>query len=69
MAMLDAHLADRAYIAGDSITMGDMPPAVISFRWFNLDFEREDYPNAKRWYETVAARPAFARHVVDIGLA
>lgn len=69
MAMLDNHLSDRAYIAGESITMGDMPPAVISFRWFNLDFEREDYPNAKRWYETIAARPAFAQHVVDIGLA
>ena len=69
MAMLDAHLADRAYIAGGSVTMGDMPPAVIAFRWFNLDFEREDYPNAKRWYDTIAARPAFAEHVIDIGLA
>ena len=69
MAMLDAHLADRAYIAGGSITMGDMPPAVIAFRWFNLDFEREDYPNAKRWYDSIAARPAFAEHVIDIGLA
>ena len=69
MAMLDAHLADRAYIAGETITMGDMPPAVLSFRWFNLDFEREDYPNARRWYGAIAERPAFVRHVIDIGLA
>ena len=69
MAMLDAHLADNDYIAGDGITMGDMPPAILSFRWFNLDIEREDYPHLRRWYDLVSARPAFIEHVVDIGLA
>ncbi len=69
MAMLDAHLAENRYIAGDAITMGDMPPAILSFRWFNLDIEREDYPHLRRWYDLVSARPAFIKHVVDIGLA
>jgi len=69
MAMLDRHLADNAYIAGEAITIGDMPPATLSFRWFNLDIEREDYPNLKRWYDAIAARPPFIKHVIDIGLA
>ena len=68
MAMLDNHLADNAYIAGDAITMGDLGTAIFSFRWFNLDIEREDYPNLKRWYDTIAARPPFIKHVIDIGL-
>ena len=69
MAMLDAHLSDNAYIAGDAITMGDIPPAILSYRWFNLDIKREDQPNLRRWYEAVAERPAFIEHVIDIGLA
>ena len=69
LAMLDAHLAGSAYIAGNAITMGDMPPAILSYRWFNLDIEREDMPNLKRWYDQVSARPAFVKHVIDIGLA
>jgi glutathione S-transferase len=69
MAMLDGHLANNAFIAGDAITMGDMPVAILSFRWFNLDIEREDYPNLKRWYDEIVPRRAFKKHVIDIGLA
>ena len=69
LAMLESHLAQNTYIAGDSITMGDMPPAILCYRWFNLEIEREDMPNLRRWYDLVAARPAFIKHVIDIGLA
>lgn len=68
MAMLDGHLANNAYIAGDTITMGDIAPTTVVFRWFNLDFEREDYPHAKRWYDELAKRPAFKKNVIDIGM-
>ena len=69
MAMLDAHLSDRDHVAGGSITIGDIPPAILTFRWFNLDMEREDYPHLRGWYDRIARRPAFRKHVVDIGLA
>jgi glutathione S-transferase len=68
MAMLDNHLKDNAYIAGDSITIGDIPASVFAFRWFNLDIPREDYPNLKRWHDGIAARPAFKKNIIDIGL-
>ena len=68
LAILDRYLGERPYVAGDAITMGDIPPAVFCFRWFNLDIKREDYANLRRWYEGIAARPAFRRHVIDIGL-
>ena len=69
LAILDRHLGDNACLAGETITMGDMPPSILVFRWFNLDIEREDYPNLKRWYDAIAARPSFKKHVIDIGLA
>ena len=69
MAMLDNHLSDNAYIAGDAITMGDIPPAILSYRWFNLDIKRENHPNLRRWYEAIAERSAFVEHVIDTGLA
>ena len=69
LAILDRYLGESAYVAGDAITMGDMPPSILTFRWFNLDIEREDYPNLKRWYDSIAARPSFKKHVIDIGLA
>ncbi len=68
MAMLDRHLSDRHHVAGESINIGDIPPAILSFRWFNLDIDREDYPNLRRWYDGIADRPQFRTHVIDIGL-
>jgi glutathione S-transferase len=69
LAIVDGYLADREYLTGSSINIGDMPIAILSYRWFNLDIEREDYPNLKRWYDAINARPAFQKHVSGIPLA
>lgn len=68
LAVLDRYLRDRDYVAGDTITIGDIPAAPFVFRWFNLDIEREDYPGLRAWYDRLAARPAFRKNVIDIGL-
>jgi glutathione S-transferase len=39
-SILDAHLADRNYITGTSLTMADIPLGVTAYHWFNLDIER-----------------------------
>jgi glutathione S-transferase len=69
VAMLDNHLAGSKYIAGDTITIGDMPVAIFTWRWFGLPIQRENYANVKRWYDSIAARPAFKKNVIDIGLS
>ena len=66
--VLDGHLAGNAYVAGDTITIGDMPLAIATYRWFTLPINREDTPNVKRWYDSIAVRPAFRKNVIDIGL-
>ncbi len=68
VAILDRYLGDSEYLAGPDITMADIAPAPFVFRWFNLPIEREDLPNLRRWYDGLAARPAFAKVVLDIGI-
>lgn len=68
LAIMDHYLGESEYLAGPGITMGDISPATFVFRWFNLPIEREDYANLKRWYDAIAARPAYKKVVLDIGL-
>ena len=64
-AILDRALANRAYVAGDQFTMGDIPVGITTYRWFAMPVEREDYPNLKRWYETLTERPAYREHIMQ----
>ncbi|MHC8380790.1 glutathione S-transferase family protein [Pseudomonas sp. LB3P14] len=68
LAILDQHLADNTYVAGDTITLCDIPLAILAYRWYGLRMKREHYPNLKRWYDSIAARPAFQKNVIDIGI-
>ena len=61
---LDAHLAGRAYVAGDALSMGDVPLGPMVYRYLAMDIERPDLPNVQAWYQRLAQRPAFQRHVM-----
>jgi glutathione S-transferase len=60
-AILDAHLADRAYAAGDRFTIADIALGCATHRWLHLPAERAQRPHLQRWYALIAARPAAAR--------
>ena len=58
--VLDKRLADRDFVAGD-YSIADM----ASYPWI-VPYERqgqklEDFPNLKRWFEAIRARPAVVR--------
>jgi GSH-dependent disulfide-bond oxidoreductase len=58
--VLDKRLADREFVAGDC-SIADM----ASYPWI-VPYERQgqkldDFPNVKRWFETIRARPAIMR--------
>ena len=61
---LDSHLADHAYVAGDSFSMGDIPVGVTLYRYFNMEIERPSLPNVSAWYERLQERPAYRRAVM-----
>jgi GST-like protein len=55
--VLDRRLAGRDYIAGDySVADIAVWPWTSRFEWHRIDMDA--YPNVKRWYLSIAARPA-----------
>ena len=62
-AVLDRHLAGRDYVAGDHLTMADIPAGMTLYRWFEMDIERPAMPNVEAWYERLCARPAYRSSV------
>lgn len=62
--ILDRHLADRDFVLGDRLTMGDIPVGAATYRYLGIDIDRPELPHLRRWYERLAARPAFATHVM-----
>ncbi len=63
--VLDKRLADRDYVAGE-YSIADM----AIFPWCRL-YKRqrqriEDFPNVKRWFDAVAARPAVAKDMAKL---
>ena len=61
---LDAHLANHDYVAGSELTMGDVPLGPMIYRYLNMDIERPEIPHVRAWYERLAERPAYQRHVM-----
>jgi len=49
-------------VAGNALTMGDIPLGVALHRWFLLPIERPDYPRLAAYYERLKQRPGFAQH-------
>lgn len=63
-ALLDRHLADRPYVAGDALTIGDIATGAAAHRWLNLPTPRQPRPNLERWHRRLLERPAAARVLV-----
>lgn len=59
--VLDRRLADREFVAGNAYSIADMAiyPWIVphTFQQQNLD----DFPNLKRWFKSIEARPATQR--------
>lgn len=61
--VIDRQLAKTAYLTGDQYTIAD----IAVFPWARSSEKQgvdwADYPNAKRWFDTIDARPAVQRGV------
>lgn len=71
MALLDAHLAERAFMLGDTFGMADIPLACEAHRWFGLPaghYQRPRWPHLERWFANLQARPA-AQGILDMELS
>lgn len=68
MAIVDAQLGKTAYLAGDAFSMGDIPVALVAFRFRQLVPERPPLTNLERWYGEIEKRAAFREHVLAVPL-
>lgn len=68
LQIFEKHLAGRAYVGGDALSLGDIPMGVFVKRWYALPIERPGTPNVAAYYERLKKRPAFAEHVESIPL-
>ena len=68
LKMFDSWLAKNAFAAGGAFSMGDIPLGIMGYRFFQLVPDHPPLPNLKRWYDAIAARPAFQLHVGSIKL-
>jgi len=62
--ILDAQLAGRDYIMGDTLTIADIPLGMSLYRYFELGVARPALANLEAWYARLQARPAYAEHVM-----
>ena len=64
--VLDHRLADREFMAGD-YSIADMAsyPWIVPYE--NHKQKLEDFPHVKRWFETIAARPAVVKAYAAAG--
>jgi len=65
--ILDAQLAKQPFVAGDMLTMADIPFCYIVNRWYRLPVEHHGLTGVKAWYDRLCERPAFRRNVYDVG--
>ncbi|HEX3674321.1 MAG TPA: glutathione S-transferase family protein [Rhizomicrobium sp.] len=62
--LLDRHLEDKPFIAGDTLTMGDIPAGAQLYRYFELEIDRPSLPSVEGWYARLQERETFRTHVM-----
>ena len=57
-----AHQGSK-FLAGDALTIGDIPVAIFIRRWLAFPIERPAMPLLEAWFDRVQTRPGFVEHV------
>ena len=64
MTVLDQALAKNAFVAGDELSLADIPVGALMYRYANLDVTDDLRPNVARWYGVLMQGEAFRKHVM-----
>ncbi len=60
----DDRLAGTRFLGGENLTFADIMLGGPLYRYFTLDFDRARTPNLEAYYQRLAGREAYARHVM-----
>jgi len=62
--LLDGILSSQPFLAGDQLSLADIPAGTSLYRYFELDIEHPDLPSVRAWYQRLQQRPAYREHVM-----
>jgi glutathione S-transferase len=62
--VLEQSLGDKAYVAGNDFTMGDIVVGVYVYRWYALAVKHPPLPRVEAYYERLKQRPPFQKHIM-----
>jgi glutathione S-transferase len=62
--VLDRQLGEHPFVAGRSLTMGDIAFGPMTYRYFEMDIERPELPSVQAWFERLGGREAFRYHAM-----
>jgi glutathione S-transferase len=60
--ILDRELSRSKYVAGEHMSLADIPLSLIAYRWFNLPIERPEFLHVNRWYQLMTQTPGFEKY-------
>ena len=64
MRILDAELARRPWLSGQSFGIADIPMGVYAHTFYTLDISRPELPNLADWYARLRDRQSYAEIVM-----
>lgn len=62
--ILDHALDGHDFLLGSELSIADIEVGALMHRYFTMPIERPDLPNLKAWYERLAKRPAYEKHIM-----
>lgn len=64
LAILDAQLAGKSFVLGETLTIADIALGAIMYRYYTMPVGRPAHANVEAWYERLVARKAYQDHVM-----
>lgn len=64
LAILDAQLAGKSFVVGETLTIADIALGCLMYRYFTMPIARPSLPNVEAWYQRLVARKAYQDHVM-----
>ncbi len=62
--LLDGHLKKNNYLAGERFSMGDIPPGICLYRYFEMGIDVRKPDKLLNWYQRLAERSAYQRTIM-----
>jgi glutathione S-transferase len=64
LRLLNELLANRRFVAGDKLTLADIPTGVHLYRYYTMGVAVPQLPHVAAWHARLQERPAYREHVM-----